>query len=55
MTVHARCPECDKTLASVEGHFPEHSTWLDDLRVICTGSGWIVEDEDIVPGRWPRG
>lgn len=54
MTVYARCPECEKVLPTVEGLFDQHTRWDDDEPVICAGSGWLVEDEDIVPGRWPR-
>lgn len=55
MTSYARCPECAKTQATVEGDtFPEHLRWEGDERVRCPGSGWLVEDEDRVGGRWPR-
>lgn len=54
MSRYARCPECAKVLPTVEGLFPEHTTWEGDERRICTGSGWLVEAEDEMHGRWPR-
>lgn len=55
MKRYARCPECGTVQQVVEDDtFPEHLTWAGDERARCTGSGWLVEDEDRVPGRWPR-
>lgn len=58
MVTHALCPECGKVLAYTSGVFPLHrrpsERWDGPQLVECPGSGWLVEDEDVVPGRWPR-
>jgi len=62
--VYARCPECGTSRATTVDDrgrdvYPPHQRPLmvvmwkgDDDK--CPGSGWLVEDEDRVTGRWPR-
>jgi len=55
VTTYARCPECGKILPTIEGLSDQHVRPDDDGDLqVRSGSGWLVEDEDVVPGRWPR-
>lgn len=55
MTRFARCPECGG-LYPIERREDEAEVFAchGDPLAPCPGSGWIVEDEDRVGGRWPR-
>lgn len=51
----ARCPECLNTYPVEQRPdeaevFPRHGDPFEP----CAGSGWLVEAEDRVRGRWPR-
>lgn len=66
--VYARCPECGGSRATTVDDrgrdvFPVHMYPMQTTQgrspglpafSPCTGSGWLVEDEDRVTGRWPR-
>lgn len=51
----ARCPECGGSYP-IERREDEAEVFAahGDPRDPCSGSGWIVEDEDRLGGRWPR-
>jgi len=59
--VYARCPECGGSRATTiddrgRDVFPDHrgTPGWGYPSTACPGSGWLVEDEDRVTGRWPR-
>lgn len=59
---YATCPECERPLKVNRGTvdtFPDHARPLDPEGLgselePCYASGWLVEDEDRLAGRWPR-
>lgn len=57
---YADCPECGRRCRVQAGEggdrFPPHDPpgQADPFAPPCTGSSWIVEDEDRCSGRWPR-